>query len=256
MGFGVLLDTTTNCPDGCIAPVFQRGRNRHRYRYRCPPRHSRPAPQVARGRSSWCCLRFRYRCRPRPRSVTPNGCAVGGDLRPSYESYQLDDELIVKRRDCGGQGYGKVISGGLEPDQASFHPVADEPSALPAIASNQRPERNIIAGSAAVPPAWIMTPAVAPAPSAILPWPCCGGAGVGRFLAAEVRWLGMTTTRGARFVIPSAARNLQLTPNAPLSADDPSPRKCDGPFDYVQDRLRRGIGQARDDILWRPQIDH
>ena len=36
--------------------------------------------------------------------------------------------------------------------------VADEPSA---IASSQRPKRNIIAGSAGGPPAWLMTPAMA-----------------------------------------------------------------------------------------------
>ncbi len=70
------------------------------------------------------------------------------------------------------QGHGKIVDGGVEPHQASFRQVADEPSTLPAISSNQRPERNIIAGSAGGPPAWLMTPAVAQAPSATLPWPC------------------------------------------------------------------------------------
>ena len=57
------------------------------------------------------------------------------------------------------QGDGKFSEGGAGPHQASFHAMADEPSALPAIASNQRPERNIIAGSAGDPPAWLMAPA-------------------------------------------------------------------------------------------------
>lgn len=42
--------------------------------------------------------------------------------------------------------------------------VADEPSA---IASSQRPKRNIIAGSANGPPAWLITPAVVQAPGAL-----------------------------------------------------------------------------------------
>ena len=69
--------------------------------------------------------------------------------------------------------------------------VADEPSA---IASSQRPKRNIIAGSAGGPPAWLITPAVSQAPSATLPWPC--GRGLALWNRAPACDMGAPLTRG------------------------------------------------------------
>ncbi len=73
------------------------------------------------------------------------------------------------------QLYQPVYPGATTPTEGlslmnrPFHRTADEPSTLPALASNARPDWSIIAGSADGPPAFVGLRAGARALSAMLP---------------------------------------------------------------------------------------